>query len=217
MLKDEFDLRGDVVVVTKHHPKAFLIKFLHSQHSADALWKGYDNRWGIEIHFIKWRSLKDALGTALMFCVCLVLDRVPRHAWILDIIKQVIARRCALESVDMNLVQPVDTRFIKLWTWMANPSMIPKHVWLIFTKKVWDGSTKSVLVTETSLEQWQHGGKYPVLLYYDEIHDNTTVTVDLLNPVKCEPMKRSLLAWHLGVIDGEQSLACMFEEFPHHP
>lgn len=100
---------------------------------------------------------------------------------------------------------------------MANPSVIPKHVWLIFTKKVWDGLTKSVLVTETSLEQWQHGGKYSVLLHYDEIHDNTTVTVDLLNPVKCEPMKRSLLAWHLGVIDGEQLLACVFEEFPHHP
>lgn len=66
--------------MTRHHPEAFLIKFENSSHCYEAMRKGFVKRNGIELHFIKWRSLSAALGIALMFRVRLCLDGIPRHA-----------------------------------------------------------------------------------------------------------------------------------------
>ncbi|BAF09919.1 proline-rich receptor-like protein kinase PERK10 [Oryza sativa Japonica Group] len=78
--REEFRLRRGEVTVTRHHPEAFLIKFEHSSHCYEAMRKGFVKRNGIELHFIKWRSLSAALGIALMFRVRLCLDGIPRHA-----------------------------------------------------------------------------------------------------------------------------------------
>lgn len=62
-----------------------------------------------------------------------------------------------------------------------------------------------MVVTESPPDHWQYGAKYPVLIHVEEIHDYTTATIDLSNPdAACEPTKRQLSAWHLGVVDGEQ-------------
>ncbi|EEE55243.1 hypothetical protein OsJ_03125 [Oryza sativa Japonica Group] len=138
---DEFKLRRGEVAVSLHHPQAFLIKFQHRQHCEEALAKGYVKRHGIEIHFIKWRSLESALGVALMFRVRLCLDGVPMHAWAADIAERIIGRTCALEQIETDVVHPVEsgnTRSIDLWAWTANPSTIPKRMWLGFTKRAKD-------------------------------------------------------------------------------
>lgn len=124
-IKEEFRLHSGDVEVTHHHPEAYLIKFSRRSHCADALWKGFVKRRGIEVHFIKWRCLKDAIGAALMFRVKLFLDGVPRHAWQPEIVDKIVARRCGVEKIETNLVHPSHTRYISLWAWTSNPSLIP--------------------------------------------------------------------------------------------
>ncbi|KAF0900703.1 hypothetical protein E2562_034760 [Oryza meyeriana var. granulata] len=87
VIRDEICLCASEVMVSLHHPKAFLIKVLHHHHCNEALQKGYVKLHGIKIHFIKWRSLKDAQGTILMFRVKLCLDGALQHAWMPDVVK----------------------------------------------------------------------------------------------------------------------------------
>jgi hypothetical protein len=63
-IRAEFHLRPGDVVVTSHHPQAFLIKFQHRHHCTQALKQGYAKRHGIDIHFGKWRSLANCLCNA---------------------------------------------------------------------------------------------------------------------------------------------------------
>ncbi|BAS86689.1 Os03g0782100 [Oryza sativa Japonica Group] len=216
---DEFKLcRGDVAV-SLHHPQAFLIKFQHRRHCEEAIAKGYVKRRGIEIHFIKWRSLQSALGVALMFRVWLCLDGVPMHAWAADIAERLIGHTCALEQIETDLVHPMEsgnTRSIDLWAWTANPSTIPKRMWLGFTNRAKDQQLAPLLVAENPPEYWQRGVRHPVLFHLEEIHDYTAAIIDLEAQGSFQPTKRRLPLWTLEVLDGEQAPGRVFEDFPHH-
>lgn len=217
---DEFQLRRGEVAVSLYHPQAFLIKFQHRRHCEEALVKGYVKRRGIEIHFIKWRSLQSALGVALMFRVRLCLDGVPMHAWAADIAERIIGRTCALEQIETDVVHPVEsgnTRSIDLWAWTANPSTIPKRMWLSFTNRAKDPKLAPLLAVESPPEHWQRGVRHPVLFHLEEIHDYTAATIDLEEQGSFQPTKRRLPPWSLGVLDGEQVPGRVFEDFPHHP
>jgi len=214
-IRDEFRLRQGEVVVTRHHPQAFLIKFHHRHHCSRALQQGFAKRHGIDIHFVKWRSLANCLGVSLLFRVKLCLDGVPRHAWDDGIVERIIGRRCALESIDTDLLHPAETKTIDLWAWTANPSLIPKKIWLTFTNRAKDAKLQSILVTETSPEHWEQGTRHAVIIHLEEIHDYTASTID--DKGNISPGKRRLPKWHLGVVDGAQVPARAFEEFPHHP
>lgn len=203
--------------MTRHHPEAFLIKFEHSSHCYEAMRKGFVKRNGIELHFIKWRSLSAALGIALMFRVRLCLDGIPRHAWSADIVERLIARTCGLEEIETNLIHPVDTRTVDVWAWTGNPSSIPKRMWLTFTGSTRGAKPEQILVSDRPPAHWQHGAKFCVYIHLEEIHDYTTVAVDLDGNEACAPSKRRLPEWHLGVADGDPVPARAFENFPHHP
>ncbi|KAF0907570.1 hypothetical protein E2562_018377 [Oryza meyeriana var. granulata] len=176
------------VAVSCHHPEAFLIKFQHRRHYEDTLKKGFAKRYVIEVHFIKWRSLKNTMGTALLFRVKLCLGGVPMHVWAADVAERLIGRTCTLEQIETDLVHPVDsgdTRTINLWAWMANPSSISKRVWLGITSRAKDSQLESVTMAEKPPEHWQRGVKHPILFHLEEIHDYTSVAVDLAKQSAC--------------------------------
>ncbi|KAG2567893.1 hypothetical protein PVAP13_7NG276248 [Panicum virgatum] len=152
--------------------------------------------------FIKWRSLREAEGVALLFCVKLCLDGVPRHAWSAELAERIISRTCALEGIETNLDTPADTKTIVLWAWTANPSAISKLVWLTFTGRARDPHLASVQVSDTPPERWQRGVKHPVIVHLEEFQDYTTASVNLDNRT-CTPTTRKLPTWCLGVVDGE--------------
>uniref|UniRef100_J3MP14 DUF4283 domain-containing protein n=1 Tax=Oryza brachyantha TaxID=4533 RepID=J3MP14_ORYBR len=127
VILEEFKLRRGEVAVSLHHPEAFLIKFQHRRHCEEAVKKGFAKRCGIEVHFIKWRSLQNALGAALMFKVRLCLDGVPMHAWAADVAERLTGCSCTLEQIETDLVHPVEagnTRTINLWVWNAGFSSL---------------------------------------------------------------------------------------------
>ncbi|WVZ71157.1 hypothetical protein U9M48_019776 [Paspalum notatum var. saurae] len=69
-------LREDFRLV-KHHPKAFLFKFLHPHHCDEAVKEGYVKRRGIDIRLIRWRSLSSILRVTLFFSGQALLGRHP--------------------------------------------------------------------------------------------------------------------------------------------
>lgn len=178
---DEFKLRRGEMAISLHHPQAFLIKFQHRRHCKEALEKGFVKRHGIELHFIKWRSLSSALGVALMFRVRLCLDGVPMHAWAADIAERIIRCTCALGKIETDVVHPVEsgnTRTIDLWAWTANPSTIPRRMCLGFTNRVKDPNLAPLLAGENLPEHRQRGVRHPVLFHLEEIHDYSAAPID---------------------------------------
>ncbi|XP_039789865.1 uncharacterized protein LOC120655946 isoform X2 [Panicum virgatum] len=190
-IREEFNLRHDEVKVTCHFPESFLIKFKYDRHCSLALEKGSARRRSIEVFFVKWRSLRDAEGVALLFRVKLCLDGVPRHAWSAELEERIISRTCALEGIETNLDRPADTKIIDLWAWTANPSTIPKLVWLTFTGRARDPHLASVQVTDTPPERWQRGVKHPVIVHLEEFQDYTAASVNLDNRT-CSPTTRKM-------------------------
>jgi hypothetical protein len=144
--------------------------------------------------------LRATLGISLLFRVKLCLDGVPRHVWNVDIMERIVGVRCALEDIETNLQRPKETKTIDVWAWTANPCLISKRVWLVFTSKVRDAKLSSMQVRETPPKHWQQGCKYPIILHLEEIHDYTIATMDEQGDISLA--KRRLPQWHLGVLDG---------------
>ncbi|KAF0935946.1 hypothetical protein E2562_037436 [Oryza meyeriana var. granulata] len=141
------------------------------------------------------------------------------HVWAADVAERLIGRTCTLEQIETDLVHPVDsgdTRTINLWAWMANPSSISKRVWLGITSRAKDSQLESVTMAEKPPEHWQRGVKHPILFHLEEIHDYTSATVDLANQSACQPTKRRLPPWNLGVMDDDPVPGRSFKDFPHH-
>lgn len=180
------------VSVSRHFPEAFLIKFKFGHHCSAALQKGKAAATGVEVFFTKWWSLQDAEGAALLFRVRLCLDGVPMHAWRTNIAERIIGSNCALEGIDTNLDQPEETKTINLWAWMANPSSIPKCVWLTFTGRARDARLEAVLVSSTPPERWQRGVKHCVIVHLEEIQDYMLASVNLDDRTSCTPAIRRL-------------------------
>ncbi|CAN6339398.1 unnamed protein product [Urochloa humidicola] len=215
---DEFRLRQGDVDVTRHRPEAFLIRFQNRRHCQEVNAKGKFSYRGADVCVRPWRSLTGALGATLFYRVRLVLDGVPRHAWQPDIVERLISRTCALQCIETNLLHPMDTRGIELWAWTADPSRIPKVMWLIFTTDTMEGSLSSVQISEIPPLRWQHGINHPVLIHIWEVHNYSTVTTDPHYPgvVIGEPEKRRL-PWFWGVRDGDQKPTPVFPPFQHPP
>lgn len=134
----------------------------------------------------------------------LYLDGILGHAWTPEIVERIVGRRCALQCINMDLVQSLDTRHIDLWAWMADPSTIPKKVWLVFTHRLFDCSTIGAVLHEQP-DQWQQGVQYAVFVHLGVVEDYTEAAQDIhgvvSNPTVFKPIKRGY-AWRYGLVDG---------------
>ena len=125
LLLDELHLRRGDILVSVLQPEPFLIRFERKEDCDLGRSRGRLTRRGMDICLRRWRSLTHALGLRLFYRVRLYLDGIPGYAWTPDIVERVIGRRCALQCINTDLVQPQDTRHIDLWAWTADPSAIP--------------------------------------------------------------------------------------------
>ncbi|CAN6252346.1 unnamed protein product [Urochloa humidicola] len=207
LLLDKLNLERGAITVTIHQPEPFLIRFEQGAHCEEACQRGRFKGRGIEICLRRWRSLETAFGMRLFFRVRLYLDGIPAHAWTPNIVERVIGNRCALQCINTDLVQPLDTRHIDLWAWTANPSAIPKKVWLVFTHRPSDRSTARVVIVNERYqpERWQQGTCYPVFLHVGLVEDYSAVADNLHgavnNPAAFTPIRRPYV-WHYGIEDG---------------
>ncbi|CAN6203027.1 unnamed protein product [Urochloa humidicola] len=210
LLLHELHLRRGDVTVTINQPEPYLIRFDDSAHCAEARRRGRFKGNGIEICLRRWHSLTNALGMCIFFRVRLYLDGIPDHAWTLDIVERVIGSKCALQCINTDLIEPTDTRHIDLWAWTANPSEIPKRVWLVFTHRPTDKSSVNpsvvVVTRECDLpDRWQQGIRYEVFLHIGVVEDYSAASLDLQGAVAnlaAFTSVRRPYVWRYGVMDG---------------
>lgn len=127
---------GDVDI-TRHHPKAFLIRFQNRRSCEEVNAKGKFKCRGAKVCVWPWQSLTGALGAALFYKVRLVLDGVLRHVWQPKLVERIVARTCSLQCVDTNLLHPTDTRGVELWAWTANPRRSRRSCGLSSQHELW--------------------------------------------------------------------------------
>ena len=204
LLLEALKLERGAVTVTVHQPEPYLIRFERQEHCEKARSCGRFQRRGIDICLRRWRSLTHALGMRIFYRVRLYLDGIPGHAWTPEIVERVIGRRCALQCINTDLVQPLDTRHIDLWAWTENPSAIPKKLWLAFTHSPSD-EFAAVAIFQQLPDQWQHGVRYEVFIHVGAVEDYTAAAHDLQgaisNPTAFRPVRRGY-AWRYGLADG---------------
>ncbi|KAJ1255816.1 hypothetical protein BS78_K154400 [Paspalum vaginatum] len=204
LITDELQLHHGDVTVTLHQPEPYLIRFEYAEHAAAARRQGRFTTRGMDICLRPWRSLTHALGFRIFYRVRLCLDGIPSHAWTPEIVERVIGYRCALQCIVTDLVQSADTRHIKLWAWMADPSNIPKRVWLAFTHQPSEASSSVNVFTEKP-DPWHQGARYEVFLHMPLIEDYTAAARNLQaaidNPASIAPIRRRY-DWRYGLIDG---------------
>ncbi|CAO2179602.1 unnamed protein product [Urochloa humidicola] len=140
----------------------------------------------------------------IFYRVRLCLDGIPPHAWTPDIVERVIGQSCALQCINTDLIQPRDSRHIDLWAWTADPSKIPKKVWLFFTGGQAEHSS-AVFISERPPEFWQLGVRFEVFLHKPVIEDYSAVENNLQaavsNPASVVPVRR-FYDWRYGLEDG---------------
>ncbi|CAN6356994.1 unnamed protein product [Urochloa humidicola] len=204
LLVEQLRLQPRDVTVLVHQPEPYLIRFERSEHCRAARDKGRFRGRGIDICLRPWRSLTHAIGMRIFYRVRLCLDGIPIHAWTPDIVERVIDRRCALQCINTDLVQPRDSRHIDLWAWTADPSEIPKKVWLFFTNGPTERSS-AVFVSTKPQEFWHQGARFQVFLHMPVIEDYSAVANNLQaavdNPAAVVPLRR-YFDWRYGLPDG---------------
>ncbi|CAO1939196.1 unnamed protein product [Urochloa humidicola] len=204
LLREQLHLQRGEVTVLVHQPEPYLVRFERSEHCAIARDQGRFTGRGIDICLRPWRNLTHALGMRVFFRVRLYLDGIPSHAWTPEIVERTIGNRCALQCINTDLVQPRDSRHIDLWAWMADPSDIPKRVWLIFTHRPSDRSS-AVLVFEVMPESWHQGARFQMFIHMPIVEDYSAVANDLQeaasNPGGIKPVTRNY-TWRYGLPDG---------------
>lgn len=156
LLASELGLQRRLVSVTVHQPEPCLIRFERAEDAAEARRRGRFTGRGIDICLCGWHSLTHALGFRLFYKVRLYLDGIPPHAWTSNIIERVVVHKCAIQHIVTDLVEPVDTRHIELWAWVADPSEVARRVWLAFTHRPAEASSSArtfLVLTDPMPEQ----------------------------------------------------------------
>lgn len=211
---DKFRLWLGNVSITRHRQEVFLIRFQHRRHYKEVNTQGKFQYCGVDVSVRPWRSLIGALGAALFYRVLICLDRVPRHAWQPNIVERIIGHTCVLQCIDTNLLHLTDTHDIELWAWSADPSKIPKVMWLIITTGTMDGSSSSVQVSEVPPSCWYRVIKHYILVHIWEIHNYSIVAMEPRDPdVPIDELEKWQLPWFWGVRDGEQAPTHVFPPF----
>ncbi|WVZ64870.1 hypothetical protein U9M48_014328 [Paspalum notatum var. saurae] len=201
---DEFRLLRDEVIISKHSPEAYLIKFVKKKHCEAAYRRRCIKRNGIVLCLRPYRSLEHAIGARFFFRVRICLEGVPRHAWIPDVVEGLLGRSCSMQYIETDLLRPTDTRAICLWAWSRNPSRIPKKIWLTFTNRAMGEASSSWQVAEEFPEKWQFGAKFQVLVHLDLMEDFSSAPSPLPG-VAMPPFTpaRHPFTWFWGKADGE--------------
>jgi hypothetical protein len=103
------------------------------------------------------------------------------------------------------LVQPEDSSHIELWAWTANPSEIPKRVWLAFTNRPSDDSSAVFVGPDPPPESWHQGARFEVFLHMPLMEDYSAVARDLQsavdNQASITPIRRRF-DWRYNLVDG---------------
>jgi len=202
--RKEFRLSHRDVAVSLYQPGQFLLKFEHKAHCAEVLSRGRITADGALVQLRAWRPLENAYGAAMSFRIKLCLEGVPAYGHTPFVAERIIARRCSFDRLVSVSTSPASARSLDCWAWTANPSSIPKVVWLTFTSRS-NGLRGEVLVNDVCPTGTKRGATFKVIVHLDTMEDFSMAPLDFFGS-SCDAgaFKPTPISfeWHYLSIDG---------------
>jgi hypothetical protein len=173
-----FRLSHKDVSVSPHQPVQFLVKFEHKAHCTAALKQSRLKADGALVQLRPWRPLEHAFGAAMSYRVRLCLEGVPAYGHTPYVAERIIARRCSFDKLDDSSALMTSSRSLDCWAWTANPSAIPKVVWLTFTSRGASALASEVFVHEVRPTGCKRGATFRVIVHLDKMEDYSMAPLD---------------------------------------
>ncbi|KAM0914255.1 hypothetical protein ACQ4PT_011635 [Festuca glaucescens] len=204
-VRKEFSLSHRDINVCPHQPVQFLLKFERKAHCSEVLKRGRFKADNALLQLRPWRPLEHAFGAAMSFRVRLCLEGVPAYGLTPYVAERIIARRCSFDRFDDSSALMSNARSLDCWAWTANPSSIPKVVWLTFTSRGAGGLASEVFVHEVRPTGSKRGATFRVLVHLDLMEDYSSAPLDFFgSSTDAAAFKPTPVAfdWHYLTIDG---------------
>ncbi|KAM0889046.1 hypothetical protein ACQ4PT_027975 [Festuca glaucescens] len=204
-IRKKFRLSHSELTVCPHQPVQFLLKFVHKAHCSEVLKKGRIKADGALLQLRPWRPLEQAFGASMSYRVRLCLEGVPAYGHTSYVAKRIIARRCSFDRLEDNSVVMTNARSLDCWAWTANPSSIPKVVWLTFTSRGNGGPASEVFVHKVRPTGSKRGATFRVIVHLDQMEDYSMAPLDFFGSSSdagaFKPLPVSF-EWHYLTVDG---------------
>ncbi|KAM0855101.1 hypothetical protein ACQ4PT_049994 [Festuca glaucescens] len=214
-VRKEFRLSHRDINVCPHQPVQFLLKFEHKAHCSEVLKRGRFKADNALLQLRPWRPLEHAFGAAMSFRVRLCLEGVPPYGHTPYVAERIIARRCSFDRLDDSSALMTNARSLDCWAWTANPSSIPKVVWLTFTSRGAGGLASEVFVHEVRPTSSKRGATFRILVHLDLMEDYTSAPLDFFgSSTDAASFKPTPVAfdWHYLTVDGMPPTPMQHEE-----
>lgn len=177
-IRKEFRLSHRDLNVCPHQPVQFLLKFEHKAHCTEVLKRGRIKADNALLQLRPWRPLEHAFGAAMSFRVRLCLEGVPAYGLTPYVAERIIGRRCSFDRLDDSSALLTSARSLDCWAWTANPSSIPKVVWLTFTSRGAGGLASEVFVHEVRPTGSKRGATFRILVHLDKMEYYSSAPLD---------------------------------------
>jgi hypothetical protein len=177
-IRKRFRLSHSDLTVCPHTPTQFLAKFERKSDCAEVLKHGRITADGALVQLRPWRPLENAYGAAMPYRVRLCLEGVPAYAHTPYVAERIIARRCSFDRLEERSTLMMTTRSLDCWAWTANPSAIPKVVWLTFTSHGVGDLAPEVFVHEVRPTGCKRGATFRVFVHLDQMEDYSMAPLD---------------------------------------
>ncbi|KAM0927335.1 hypothetical protein ACQ4PT_002814 [Festuca glaucescens] len=204
-IRKRFHLSHSELTICPHQPVQFLLKFVQKAHCSEVLKQGRIKADGALLQLRPWRPLEHAFGASMSYRVRLCLEGVPAYGLTPYVAERIIARRCSFDRLEDSSALLMSARSLDCWAWTANPSAIPKVVWLTFTSRGNGGPASEVFVHEVRPTGSKRGATFRVLVHLDQMEDCSMAPLDFFGSSSdagaFRPMPVSF-DWHYLTVDG---------------
>ncbi|KAM0924187.1 hypothetical protein ACQ4PT_005051 [Festuca glaucescens] len=214
-VRKEFSLSHRDINVCPHQPVQFLLKFERKAHCSEVLKRGRFKADNALLQLRPWRPLEHVFGAAMSFRVRLCLECVPAYGHTSYVAERISARRCSFDHLDDSSALMTNARSLDCWAWTANPSSIPKVVWLTFTSRGAGGPASEVFVHEVRPVGSKRGATFRVIVHLDLMEDYSSAPLDFFgSSMDAAAFNPTPIAfdWHYLTIDGMPPTPMQHEE-----
>ncbi|XBI82312.1 hypothetical protein VPH35_091031 [Triticum aestivum] len=126
----EMGMLPDDVCVVKHFPEAFLVRFFHQHHCADAAGRRDLKFRDTRLQMRPWRLDAHSVNVDLIHHVGLCLDGLPLQAWDDYAVAQAIGPGCSIDYIETASKLKTDAEVLGVWAWTASPANVPRVNWV---------------------------------------------------------------------------------------
>ncbi|KAM0877624.1 hypothetical protein ACQ4PT_035394 [Festuca glaucescens] len=204
-VRKKFRLSHNDIDVCPHQPVQFLLKFVRKAHCSEVLQHGRIKADGALLQFRPWRPLEHAFGASMSYRVRLCLEGVPAYGYTSYVAERIIAQCCSFDRLADSSALLTSARSLDCWAWTANPSSIPKVVWLTFTSRGNGGPASEVFVHEVRPTGSKRGATFRVLVHLDQMEDYSLAPLDFFgssNDASAFKPTPVPFDWHYLTVDG---------------